>query len=96
MTILLILAIAIGVIASTATVHALVTQRAPRVAADPERLARLRDRELDRELDREARRLAVAVEERVAHRLDAPGNGLAPQMSEPVGAAIWAAALPAR
>jgi hypothetical protein len=69
----------------------------PRFATDPERVARLRD-VVD---DREARRLAHETEERIAHQLDAPGNGLAPQLAQPAGprstqladARVWAGAV---
>jgi xanthosine utilization system XapX-like protein len=89
----LLILLALGAVALVGTVTALVRQRAPRVPADAERLAQLRDRSLDQQ----ARRLAAAVEEQVAHRLDAPGNGLAPQMAQPVvDATIWGGAVPAR
>lgn len=89
----LVILIALGVAATAGTVTALVQQRAPRTPTDPLRLPELRDREMDRE----ARRLAASIEDRIAHNLDAPGNGLAPQMQRPVGeTAIWAATLPAR
>jgi len=89
----LLILLALGAVAIVATVSALVRQRAPRLATDAERIAQLRDRSLDQD----ARRVAAALEEQVSHRLDAPGNGLAPQMTQPViDAAIWGGAVPAR
>lgn len=89
----LLILLALAAVALVGTVTALVRQRAPRVATDAERIAQLRDRSLDRE----ARRLAAAVEEQVSHRLDAPGNGLAPQITQPViDATVWGGAIPAR
>lgn len=81
--IILLIALAIGAVAGT--IDALLRQRAPRTPVDPERLARLRERVEDTD----ARRIAAEVEERIAHRLDAPGNGLAPQMGD---ARVWAGA----
>ncbi|WP_026373184.1 hypothetical protein [Agrococcus lahaulensis] len=89
----LLILLVLGAVAIVGTVTALVRQRAPRVATDAERIAQLRDRSLDQD----ARRLAAAVEEQFSHRLDAPGNGLAPQMAQPViDASIWGGAVPAR
>lgn len=81
-------------LAVVGTLVALLRQRAPRLATDPERVARLRDAVADRH----ARRLAIETEERIAHQLDAPGNGLAPQLTQPAGprpqqladARVWA------
>lgn len=89
----LLILLVLGAVAIAGSVTALVRQRAPRVATDAERLAQLRDRSLDHD----ARRLAATVEEQLSHRLDAPGNGLAPQMTQPViDASIWGGAVPAR
>lgn len=89
----LIILLILGVIAIAGSVVALTHERAPRASVDAERLAQLRDRSLDHD----ARRLAAAVEERVSHRLDAPGNGLAPQLAQPViDAAVWGGTVPAR
>lgn len=89
----LLILLVLGAVAIVGSVTALVRQRAPRVATDAERLAQLRDRSLDDD----ARRLAATIEEQLSHRLDAPGNGLAPQMTQPViDASIWGGAVPAR
>jgi hypothetical protein len=96
-TTFLFILLAFGAVALVGTLVALLRQRAPRVADDPERLAQLRDLTDDRE----ARRLAIETEERIAHQLDAPGNGLAPQLTQPAGprpkqladARVWAGAV---
>ena len=43
-TIWIIVIIALGIVAAASTISVLVGERAPRVATDPERLARLRER----------------------------------------------------
>lgn len=89
----LLILLVLGAVAIVGSVTALVRQRAPRIATDAERLAQLRDRSLDDD----ARRLAATIEQQLSHRLDAPGNGLAPQMTQPViDASIWGGAVPAR
>ena len=58
---------ALGIAAVASTISALIGQRAPGVAPDPERLALLRDRFAETE----AHRLIDQVEERVAEERDA-------------------------
>lgn len=59
--------IALGIVAVASTISALIGQRAPGVAPDPERLALLRDRFTETQ----AHRLIDQVEERVAQERDA-------------------------
>lgn len=63
----------LGVAAVAGTVSSLLAERAPRAAADPEQVARLRDRLADRE----ARLLAEQVQARAAEEQHA--RGPAPQ-----------------
>lgn len=68
---------AVGLVGIVATVRLLLLERAPRRAADPELVARMRDRIAERE----ARRLAEQVEGRVAEEREA--RGPAPQRVQP-------------
>ncbi len=71
-TIWIIVITAIVIVAIASTISALVGQRAPRVAPDPERLARLRDR-VSADLARQGReRVEERVAEELAARTDTP------------------------
>lgn len=79
MDIALIALIVVGGAAVTATLVALVRQRAPRVATDPSRLAHLRDRIADQEEQRHHDELVA----RVAAESDARDVSIAPQRRDP-------------
>lgn len=87
-TIWIIVITALVIVAISGTINALVGQRTPRVAADPERLARLRDR-VSADL---ARRGREQVEERIAEERDARAG--TPQRRAPISAErLWAGGL---
>lgn len=79
---------ALGIVAAASTISVLAGQRAPRVAADPERLARLRDR-TTADLARHGRE---QVEERIAEEHDARTES--PQRRSPISTErLWAGGL---
>lgn len=91
MDIALIALIVVGGAAVTATLVALVRQRAPRAATNPSRLAHLRERIADQEEQRYHRELVA----RMAAESDARDVSIAPQRRDPSGQAperIWAGA----
>ena len=84
----IIVIIAIGIVAAASTISALLGEHAPRVAADPERLARLRDR-ITVDLARHGRE---QVEARIAEELDARTE--TPQRRSPISTErLWAGGL---
>jgi hypothetical protein len=91
MDIALIAMIVVGGAAVTATLVALVRQRAPRVATDPARLTHLRDRIASQEEQRHRDELVA----RVAAESDARDVSIAPQRRDPrdpTPERIWAGA----
>ncbi|MCH1884070.1 hypothetical protein [Agrococcus sp. ARC_14] len=79
---------AVGLVAVAGTVFTLLRERAPRVAADTELVARMRDQVADRE----ARLLSEQVAERVAEERHARGR--APQRTHAAGTErLWAGGL---
>ncbi|MGM1028876.1 MAG: hypothetical protein ACQEWM_03270 [Actinomycetota bacterium] len=87
-TIWIIVIAALAIVAISGTISAILGQRAPRVAPDPERLARLRDR-ISADLARHGRE---QVEERIAEEHDARTD--TPQRRSPISTErLWAGGL---
>ncbi len=87
-TVWIIVITALAIVAVSSTISALVGQRAPRVALDPERLASLRDR-ITADLARHGRE---QVEERIAEERSARTE--TPQRRSPISTErLWAGGL---